>query len=320
MNNIEYSFVIPHHNTPDLLQRLINSIPVRDDIEIIVVDDNSDEGKKADICRPDVKTIYIDKENSSGAGKARNVGMEVAKGKWLLFADSDDFYKPGFIEVLDDYKDDDIEMLFYNIDSVDSDTLQPTEKKYNRALLHQILIASYDGSQKTVDDLLFMGFGPWRRMLRSDFVKKYGFRFEEIPKGNDQLFSLLASYFAKKWKVDKRLVYTLTYAKESITYSSLTRPKILSDFNVLRRRAKLYCYIGHSEWNIKCFRGRYFQSCLAYCYRQYKNNRLTGVKALMYYITNIISIEKRANCYIDVIKEIEEKQNLSMRTEGRKNR
>lgn len=304
MDNIIYSFVIPHHNTPDLLHRLINSIPVRDDIEIIVVDDNSDEEKKANICRPDVRTIYIDKENSSGAGKARNVGMEVAKGKWLLFADADDFYKPGFIEILDEYKDDDIEMLFYNIDSVDSDTLQPTEKKYNRALLHQRLIASYDGTQKTVDDLLFMGFGPWRRMLRADYVNKYGFRFEEIPKGNDQLFSLLASHFAKKWKVDTRIVYTLTYARESITYSRQTKLKILSDFNILRRRSKLYGYIGHSEWNFECFRGRYFQSCLAYCYREYKRNHLTGIKALGYYIMNWNTIEKGSNYYVEIIKKL----------------
>ena len=36
-----YSFVIPHKNSLDLLQRCLDSIPVRSDIEIIVVDDNS---------------------------------------------------------------------------------------------------------------------------------------------------------------------------------------------------------------------------------------------------------------------------------------
>ena len=57
---IYYSFIIPHHNTPELLQRLINSIPQRKDIEIIVVDDNSDKDKKACVNRPDVKIIYIE--------------------------------------------------------------------------------------------------------------------------------------------------------------------------------------------------------------------------------------------------------------------
>lgn len=36
-----YSIIIPHYNIPDLLQRLLDSIPQREDIEIIVVDDNS---------------------------------------------------------------------------------------------------------------------------------------------------------------------------------------------------------------------------------------------------------------------------------------
>ena len=67
---INYSFIIPHHNTPDLLQRLVDSIPQRDDIEIIVVDDNSDYDKKANISRSDVRTIYIDKVQTKGAGRA----------------------------------------------------------------------------------------------------------------------------------------------------------------------------------------------------------------------------------------------------------
>lgn len=39
---INYSFIIPHRNVPHLLQRCIDSIPKRDDIQIIIVDDNSD--------------------------------------------------------------------------------------------------------------------------------------------------------------------------------------------------------------------------------------------------------------------------------------
>jgi len=42
---INYSIIIPHKNTPDLLQKCIDSIPHREDVQIIVVDDNSDEDK-----------------------------------------------------------------------------------------------------------------------------------------------------------------------------------------------------------------------------------------------------------------------------------
>ena len=38
---ILYSIIIPHYNSPDLLLRLLKTIPVREDLEVIVVDDNS---------------------------------------------------------------------------------------------------------------------------------------------------------------------------------------------------------------------------------------------------------------------------------------
>lgn len=303
MKEITYSFVIPHHNTPDLLQRLIDSIPLRDDIEIIVVDDNSDDDKKANISRSDVKTVFIDKEHTKGAGKARNIGMDIAIGKWLLFADADDFYVPNFIDVLDDYKNDDIDMLFYNVNSVDSDTLKPNR----RSTLQCTMINQYDGSNTASDNLLYMTFAPWRRMLRAEYVKRYGLKFEETLRGNDMFFSLQASYFGKKWKVDKRFVYTLTRYNGSLTFGKKTRTKYKTLLLIYRRTAKFYKFIGHPEWNKKSLRGKYPQSCLKQIRRFYKINHFTGIKAFFYYLTHWFEIERKANYYVDVIKGIEQK-------------
>ena len=90
---INYSVIIPHHNIPALLQRCLDSIPERDDIQIIVVDDNSDSNKVdfkkfPGIGRRNVE-IYYTKEGK-GAGFARNVGLKYAKGRYLIFADADD--------------------------------------------------------------------------------------------------------------------------------------------------------------------------------------------------------------------------------------
>ena len=43
MKTFNYSIIIPHRNIPQLLQRCIDSIPSRDDLQIIIVDDNSDD-------------------------------------------------------------------------------------------------------------------------------------------------------------------------------------------------------------------------------------------------------------------------------------
>lgn len=93
---INYSFIIPHKNSPQLLNRCVNSIPRRDDVEIIVVDDNSDpnvvdwKSFKFD----DTRCLTLIQDHScKGAGNARNVGIDNAHGRWLLFADADDYYE-----------------------------------------------------------------------------------------------------------------------------------------------------------------------------------------------------------------------------------
>ena len=110
------SIIIPHHNTPTLLQRCLDSIPADKGIQVIVVDDNSDP-TKVDFekfpgkVRPDVE-IFLTKEGR-GAGYARNVGLQHAKGDWLLFADSDDYFVQGFYDVIRKYIDNDTDM--YNV-------------------------------------------------------------------------------------------------------------------------------------------------------------------------------------------------------------
>lgn len=308
---IVYSFVIPHHNTPDLLLRLIDSIPQREDIEIIVVDDNSDEGKKANITRSDVRTIYIDKEHTKGAGRARNVGIDAAIGKWLLFADADDFYKPNIIEVLDEYKDDDIEILYFNIDSVDSDTLQKGNK--DRSLSFNRYCDRFDGSEERANDLRFFNMGPWNKMVRSSYVKKYGFRFEEVPISNDSFFSIQIGYFVKHFKVDKRKLYVLTLKPGSITNSVVTKEKYSTSLLMYRRRAKLFNYIGHPEWNKKSIRGFRSQSCAKYLYRLYKTQPINiCIRAFFYYITHSLAIEKNSNYYVDVIREMKKNGEMSI--------
>ena len=103
---INYSIIIPHKNIPDLLTRCVNSIPQRGDIQIIVVDDNSDQAYLdifPSFYRSDLEVIFT--KEGRGAGYARNIGLKRAKGKWLLFADADDYYTGGFLDVLDKYKE-----------------------------------------------------------------------------------------------------------------------------------------------------------------------------------------------------------------------
>lgn len=88
---INYTIIIPHKNTPDLLAYCLSTIPMQDDVQVIVVDDNSypqkvDFGNFPQWGGRNYE-YYLTKEGK-GAGYARNVGLERAKGKWVLFVNA----------------------------------------------------------------------------------------------------------------------------------------------------------------------------------------------------------------------------------------
>lgn len=127
MQQYTYSIIIPHKNIPDLLQRCLDSIPQRDDVQVIIGDDNSDS-EKVDfknfpgMNQPNTE-VYFDK-TGRGAGRARNVGIEHAKGKWMIFSDADDIFTKGFGEILEKLKEENSDIVYSDVESRDSITLQ----------------------------------------------------------------------------------------------------------------------------------------------------------------------------------------------------
>ena len=245
MKEILYSFIIPHHNCPFLLNRCINSIPQREDIQIIVVDDNSEDDKKPFISdRSDVDIIYIDKNETKGAGHARNVALLKAKGKWLLFADADDFYKEDFIYVLDKYKDSSYDIVYLNFEYRDGVTLEllpdlPFKKSFDL----------YDGSQNLKDEIRFHHNVPWTKMIAKSYVDNHNIYFEEVPNGNDILFSMLSGYFTNNITVVKEPVYVYLRNINSIS-TALIKPTsfyLCKNAHRIKQNA-FYTYIGYSIW------------------------------------------------------------------------
>lgn len=240
---INYTFVIPHKNSPDLLLRCINSIPQRIDIEIIVVDDNSPIDRIPTIERTGVNLIQLGEKESNGAGHARNVGLSQAKGKWLLFADSDDYYENGFIDILDKSKDEELDILYfryYNNDGINKTT---------DTVWTDLMYDNYINSSKTKEDIMHLGLATtslWNKMYSHKFITSIGCCFEEIPMGNDAWFVNYAGVHARKIKVINDRLYDYLQIPSGITLQKrpLSHHKALIESdkkrNVLKRNAGCY--------------------------------------------------------------------------------
>ena len=199
---IVYSFIIPHKNCPVLLNRCLDSIPTRDDIQIIVVDDNSDVDKKPTLSRQDVELVLLDEEHSKGAGRARNVGMEKAQGKWLLFADADDYYTDYLPKLLDKYADDNqTDIVYLNAHRIDD------QGKKKPLIINRLINNYLKGIKGAEANLRYGVWTPWTRMVKRELVFNHHLSFEELPAGNDRMFGLKASMYSKTIGVEKEFVY-----------------------------------------------------------------------------------------------------------------
>lgn len=122
MNNIKCSVIIPCYNSAEWIEKCLKSIPKRDDIEIICIDDGSTDNTFQEILKYRDKkydkliTIHIEK--NKGVSYARNQGIEVADGEYILMLDSDDYIYPKvFNEIVDNYLDGENDMVFYDLEN-----------------------------------------------------------------------------------------------------------------------------------------------------------------------------------------------------------
>lgn len=103
-NNYKISVIVPIFNTESLLEKCVNSIieQTYNNIEIILVNDGSTDNSP-EICenfkKLDNRVIVIHKKNG-GRSDARNAGMEVSTGEYLMFIDSDDWIETDMVEEL----------------------------------------------------------------------------------------------------------------------------------------------------------------------------------------------------------------------------
>ena len=218
-----FSIIIPHKDIPDLLMRCLRSIPMSEDIQVIVVDDNSADAdtyldKYPELSRPYVEFIRTTK--GGGAGYARNVGLDHAKGKWLLFADADDFFIEDMYDIISSCVNSDADVIFFKANQVLSDNIDTRKVRY--AFIHRV-IEQYlsDGDEWP---LRFRFRPPWGKMIKRHLINKYKIRFEEVMYGNDVFFSILVGYHAETIEVVNKVLYVLTSRLDSLAANFCHKP------------------------------------------------------------------------------------------------
>jgi glycosyltransferase involved in cell wall biosynthesis len=230
---INVSIIIPHYNSTKSLIKLLNSIPIKEDIEVIIVDDYSNKKELIEynkIKNNYPKFIFKHNNGNKSAGAARNIGLNIAKGKWLLFADADDYFREELYNSIKNYLYSDYDIVYFLFNSVFNDT----KNKCSRGNMILDLLNNYI-KRKNYDNelkLKYKHIGPWCKLISKSLVEKNNILFDETLSGNDMMFSTKVAFFSKKIDVSNSIIYTLTK-----TFNSLTTAK---DINLLKSKIKVH--------------------------------------------------------------------------------
>lgn len=256
MDEYLYTILIPFKGEISLLERLLVTIPDRQDIQVLIIDNNEKEAALPANYFEDRNQVFVlYSAPGKGCGCARNVGIEQTRGKWAICADADDFFHPGAFAVFDSYRDSVADVIYFCADSCYSETGLPASRgKYTAQLVDQYL-----SGRISLNSFKYKYFMAANKMIRTQFLRNHEIRFEEIMSGEDIVFSVLTAYYAGKIEVDRSIVYCITVSNkgENITqkkkkdfsyleasYKALIRANLfLKRQNLGRYQSPLYRYL-----------------------------------------------------------------------------
>lgn len=194
----DVSVVMPVYNVEHWLSRSLDGIlsQTLGDLELIAVDDASTDGSLALLehrAARDSRLRVLRHETNRYAGVARNDGLAVAAGEFVLFLDADDEFEPDLLErTVAEARRSNADLVLFGADDLGGEdgTRTPNPHYLDCALLPgQQSFAPAD-----VAGHLFQLCTPepWTKLFRRSFVESEGLRFQDIQNANDLFFTLSA--------------------------------------------------------------------------------------------------------------------------------
>lgn len=223
MSSVKVSVIIPFYNGEEYVDATMSALMRQTlrDIEIICVDDESTDNtynRLITFSKEDDR-VFVYKQKKTNAGAARNLGLQHAKGEYLLFLDSDDLYEADLLKKLyAEAKEKDADLCVCDADQYDVVSGQYiTKPQYlRRKLVPEKLPFSREDIGEFI--LYFTNSAPWNKLVKREFMVANQILFQEIDRANDQYFSIMCLILAERITVVKeRLVHYKVNQEQNLT-------------------------------------------------------------------------------------------------------
>lgn len=227
--NPDISVIIPTYNVEKYIGECIDSLLKQtwNNFEIICVDDGSTD-RTIEVLhkyiKDDSRITLLEMPHYGLAGNMRNAGIERAKGEYLLFLDSDDFFEPEMLEhSLKKIREDDADICLF-----DARLYNEKSKKYKK--IDYIIKQEYIPEQipfngKSTPYLFNMTTGcPWNKLIRKKLVEDHQIKFMGLPRSNDVYFVFLAMALASRITILEEVFVNYRQSETSLQANNARTP------------------------------------------------------------------------------------------------
>ncbi len=214
------SVIVPVYNEEKYLDRCVSSIvgQTYKELEIILVDDGSPDACPAmcdEWAERDSRIRVIHCENGGGA-RARNIGIDAAKGDIIAFVDSDDYISPDMYEHLYSLMTEDVDIAECALFSTDEDNAEFDSTDRDAEI---IICSSKEAMKHHINDVIFRQTPPnklYRRRAVGDI------RFTEGKRIDDEFFTYLVIGASRKLVHSPCRLYAYRQQTESVMHKSFS--------------------------------------------------------------------------------------------------
>ena len=234
------SIIIPVYNAERTLCKCLDSILEQDfnNYEIILVNDGSKDSS-LEICNEygsKHHNISVINQNNAGVSSARNAGLDVAKGDWITFIDSDDYIEDGFFNCLDTYNEDLIILNSKNL-SPSGNISDSLFSKTNNQLHEKNSITHFISNN--IDNMLFRG--PCSKFYKRGLIKDLRFDTNmKIGEDSHFVFRYLCNINSIQYLGNEaHYIIRLSDQESNVKYSS----SIDYSIDSLRKLFQAYCHL-----------------------------------------------------------------------------
>ena len=223
------SVIVPVYNSEKDLKTCLDSILEQDftDFELLCINDGSTDSSPeilAEYERLDSRVKVINQENK-GCGASRNIGIDKAKGKYIIFLDSDDFFEKDMLSKLyEKAEQTEADIVLFAYRTYNTKSGEESEKQG----LNTDIIGGKDVfSRRDLPDTFMDITKPnvWTKFYRRGFITENGLEFQPIPNAEDVYFTYAALCLAERISfVDEAFAHYRIGREDSLEHNKHLHP------------------------------------------------------------------------------------------------